>query len=90
MNIEFIKPGMVFKENDNRFNRWVKIVAVVKDRLVFEVSSTSAQGPWKPRWSTSKSPRRFHNTKATFGYSIVHDFSKPTQPENYGSGRVTL
>ena len=74
MKIIDIKPGMVFKENDSRVTRWIRITNVVNTRIqtciYMESSSVGPQGPWAGQ-STSRAPQRFYTKKVSSGYSLI-------------------
>jgi vacuolar-type H+-ATPase subunit C/Vma6 len=61
MNIEEIKPGMKFKENDTRFTRYVVVTDVDVQNSVIVLNGKTK----------SRRPERFHKDKKSFGYSLV-------------------
>jgi hypothetical protein len=72
MKIEEIKLGMVFKDNDKRFTRWVRIVEVNPNgRLGFTSSRDGVSGPWSTIAYVSRKPGRFHAEPKSSGYSLV-------------------
>lgn len=80
MNIEEIKPGMIFQDNDKRSGvRFLKVIAnninqggVWKGKIAYEVSMYTPEGPYAPR-ILHASPQRFYREKKSKGYTLVQD-----------------
>lgn len=72
MKLEEIKPGMVFRENDRRFSRWIRITSAARGVIEFDASD-SAEGPFDLVRRKSRKPERFHAGPASSGYSLVSD-----------------
>lgn len=72
MKLEEIKPGMVFKENDKRLTRFVKVVCIgFSGRIFLVASQISAVGPWRKKTTSCQKPERFHVEPKASGYSLV-------------------
>lgn len=65
-----IKLGQVYKENDKRFNRYVKVCAIVGTRIEL-CAGASPNGPWTGKHTHSNKPERFTDKPVSKGYTLV-------------------
>lgn len=72
MTLEEIKPGMIFKENDSRFIRYIRIARVEGEKIFF-IASSNQEFPLANirREYVSKKPGRFYKVPRRNGYTLV-------------------
>ena len=75
MEASQILPGMVFKENGTRFDRWIRIEKVSSTPKITTCtvlsSSIGPAGPWGQKKTTIRKIDRLHTAPWFTGYTLV-------------------